>query len=149
MANEKAPAAARVGAAVAILDRGWGKPTQAVEANVNIFDQNDLGPESNARSPFEAPAPIDARQATQVDPRHAVVNDVGNSDTPAENPDDRWASGAARGIRIPDPIITNYINRTSRIVTFCSSCSHYFDKFIAFAPFNIPLQLLVSRSIGH
>ena len=22
-----------------VLDRGWGKPTQEVEANVNIFDQ--------------------------------------------------------------------------------------------------------------
>jgi Family of unknown function (DUF5681) len=39
MNNESAPSAARVGAAIAILDRGWGKPTQAVEANVNIFDQ--------------------------------------------------------------------------------------------------------------
>jgi hypothetical protein len=29
MENEEAPAAARVSAAVAILDRGWGKPTQA------------------------------------------------------------------------------------------------------------------------
>jgi hypothetical protein len=39
MNNESAPSAARVGAAIAILDRGCGKPTQAVEANVNIFDQ--------------------------------------------------------------------------------------------------------------
>jgi hypothetical protein len=39
MKDESKPAAARVGAAIAILDRGWGKPTQAVEANVNIFDQ--------------------------------------------------------------------------------------------------------------
>ena len=39
IANEKAPGAARVGAAVAILDRGCGQPTQAVEANVNIFGQ--------------------------------------------------------------------------------------------------------------
>jgi hypothetical protein len=30
---------ARIAAANAILDRGWGKPTQAVEANMNIFDQ--------------------------------------------------------------------------------------------------------------
>jgi hypothetical protein len=28
-----------LGAAIAILDRGWGKPTQAVLANMNIFDQ--------------------------------------------------------------------------------------------------------------
>jgi hypothetical protein len=39
MNDSQKPAAARVGAAIAILDRGWGKPTQAVEANVNIFDQ--------------------------------------------------------------------------------------------------------------
>lgn len=30
MANEKAPAAARVSAASAILDRGWGRPMQAI-----------------------------------------------------------------------------------------------------------------------
>ena len=31
--NTKYPAAARVGAAVSILDRGWGKPTQQMEIN--------------------------------------------------------------------------------------------------------------------
>jgi hypothetical protein len=31
MRNTKAPAPARIAAANAILDRGWGKPTQAVE----------------------------------------------------------------------------------------------------------------------
>ena len=31
MANAKAPPAARVGAATALLDRGWGKPGQGVE----------------------------------------------------------------------------------------------------------------------
>jgi hypothetical protein len=31
MNQEKAPAAARVAAANAILDRGWGKPAQAME----------------------------------------------------------------------------------------------------------------------
>ena len=46
--------------------------------------------------------------STQVDPRHRpVVNGVGNSGLPVENPDDRWTGGAARGIRTPDPIITN------------------------------------------
>jgi Family of unknown function (DUF5681) len=39
MNNESAPSAARVGAAIAILDRGWGKPMQPVEASVSIFDQ--------------------------------------------------------------------------------------------------------------
>ena len=39
MKDESKPAAARVGAAIAILDRGWGKPMQAVEASVSILDQ--------------------------------------------------------------------------------------------------------------
>jgi hypothetical protein len=39
MNNDHAPSAARVGAAIAILDRGWGKPMQAVEATVSVFDQ--------------------------------------------------------------------------------------------------------------
>jgi hypothetical protein len=33
------PGSARIAAAIAILDRGWGKPTQAVEANVSVFDR--------------------------------------------------------------------------------------------------------------
>jgi hypothetical protein len=39
MDNDHAPAAARVAAAVAILDRGWGRPTQAVDANVSVLDR--------------------------------------------------------------------------------------------------------------
>jgi hypothetical protein len=39
MNNDHAPSAARVGAAIAILDRGWGKPAQAVEANVSVLDR--------------------------------------------------------------------------------------------------------------
>jgi Family of unknown function (DUF5681) len=39
MTDQKAPWAPKIAAAIAILDRGWGKPTQPVEANVNIFDQ--------------------------------------------------------------------------------------------------------------
>jgi Family of unknown function (DUF5681) len=38
MKDPKAPPAARVGAATAILDRGWGKPQQQIEANVNVID---------------------------------------------------------------------------------------------------------------
>lgn len=34
MVNPKAPAAARVAAAVAVLDRGWGRPPQAVAVAV-------------------------------------------------------------------------------------------------------------------
>lgn len=40
--NAKAPAAARVSAAVAILDRGYGKPTQAVA--VGNPDGSSIGP---------------------------------------------------------------------------------------------------------
>ncbi len=39
MKDAKAPPAARVGAANSILDRGWGKPQQTVEANVNVYDR--------------------------------------------------------------------------------------------------------------
>jgi len=39
MADPKAPWSAKITAAIAVLDRGWGKPTQAVEANVSVFDR--------------------------------------------------------------------------------------------------------------
>jgi hypothetical protein len=42
MKDPKAPPAARVGAATAILDRGWGKPTQPVDANINWTDSIPL-----------------------------------------------------------------------------------------------------------
>lgn len=35
MGSPKAPAAARVAAAQAILDRGWGKAPQSISADVN------------------------------------------------------------------------------------------------------------------
>lgn len=37
--NADAPHSARVAAASAILDRGYGKPTQTIEANVSILDK--------------------------------------------------------------------------------------------------------------
>jgi hypothetical protein len=39
MLNPKSPPAARVAAASAILDRGYGKPTQQMEAKVDCLDQ--------------------------------------------------------------------------------------------------------------
>jgi hypothetical protein len=36
MENKKAPPAARVGAATAVLDRGWGRPTQSIEGQVGL-----------------------------------------------------------------------------------------------------------------
>ncbi len=30
---------AKIAAAIAVLDRGWGKPTEAVDANVSILDR--------------------------------------------------------------------------------------------------------------
>ena len=38
MEDKKAPAAARVTAASALLDRGYGKAVQHIEANVNVYD---------------------------------------------------------------------------------------------------------------
>jgi hypothetical protein len=38
MADRTAPWSARIAAAIAVLDRGWGKPTQAVHANLSFFD---------------------------------------------------------------------------------------------------------------
>jgi hypothetical protein len=34
-----APWSAKITAAIAVLDRGWGKPQQTVSANVSVFDQ--------------------------------------------------------------------------------------------------------------
>jgi hypothetical protein len=39
MENHKAPPAARVSAAMAILDRGWGRPSQPVQAEISIFER--------------------------------------------------------------------------------------------------------------
>jgi hypothetical protein len=39
MINPKSPPAARVAAASAILDRGYGKPTQQIEAEVDFLDK--------------------------------------------------------------------------------------------------------------
>ena len=39
MADPNAPWSAKITAAVAVLDRGWGKPEQTVSANVSVFDQ--------------------------------------------------------------------------------------------------------------
>jgi hypothetical protein len=39
MVDQKAPWPAKIAAAIAVLDRGWGKPTQAVEANEGVFDR--------------------------------------------------------------------------------------------------------------
>ena len=36
MENKRAPPAARVSAATAILDRGWGRPTETVKAQVGL-----------------------------------------------------------------------------------------------------------------
>ena len=39
MADQRAPWTAKITAAIAVLDRGWGKPQQTVSANVSILDQ--------------------------------------------------------------------------------------------------------------
>jgi hypothetical protein len=39
MADQKAPWAAKIAAAIAVLDRGWGKSPQSVDANVSVLDR--------------------------------------------------------------------------------------------------------------
>ena len=39
MEDATAPPAARVGAATAILDRGYGKPTQPIEGQISVLDK--------------------------------------------------------------------------------------------------------------
>jgi hypothetical protein len=39
MADPKAPGSAKIAAAIAVRDRGWGRPEQTVSANVSVFDQ--------------------------------------------------------------------------------------------------------------
>jgi hypothetical protein len=36
MDDPKSPPAARIGAATAVLDRGWGRPTQVIEGQVGL-----------------------------------------------------------------------------------------------------------------
>jgi hypothetical protein len=37
MVDQRAPSSAKITAAIAALDRGWGKPEQAVSANVSVL----------------------------------------------------------------------------------------------------------------
>jgi hypothetical protein len=39
MVDQRAPWSAKITAAIAVLDRGWGKPEQTVSANVSVIDQ--------------------------------------------------------------------------------------------------------------
>lgn len=47
MNNAKAPPAARIGAANALLDRGYGKPGQAVDTQEIVHPQRDYSSLSN------------------------------------------------------------------------------------------------------
>lgn len=50
MADEEAPAASRVGAASAILDRGWGRPKQEIDTGENMTNMlADLIAQGRAR----------------------------------------------------------------------------------------------------
>ncbi len=42
MTSGKAPAAARVSAAIALLDRGWGKAVQHIEAEISVYESLGL-----------------------------------------------------------------------------------------------------------
>jgi hypothetical protein len=65
MSQSKAPHAARVAAANSVLDRGWGKPNQTIEATINNVDparvtDSELAAivQTDGRSGID-PAPLD------------------------------------------------------------------------------------------
>jgi hypothetical protein len=74
MQQPDAPAAARVSAAQALLDRGWGKPKETVE----LIDNRDVAVWSKAeilaclaeRGVTPAPAITDQRRGNGADPVH-------------------------------------------------------------------------------
>lgn len=52
--NPKAPPAAKVGAATAILDRGYGKPTQIIDAQVTVFDRMTIDEQRSLAAALQA-----------------------------------------------------------------------------------------------
>ena len=54
MVDQKAPWSARIAAAIAVLDRGWGKPAQTVNANVSVFDQMTVDEQKAMLAALEA-----------------------------------------------------------------------------------------------
>ena len=54
MTDQKTPWAAKITAAIAVLDRGWGKPMQAVEANVSVLDRMTDGEQRALLAALEA-----------------------------------------------------------------------------------------------
>jgi hypothetical protein len=63
MDDPKAPPAARVGAATAVLDRGWGRPTQSIEGHVGLtFERMILmATERDERQTLAAGPPSDVK----------------------------------------------------------------------------------------
>lgn len=54
MADKKSPPAARVAAATSILDRGYGKPSQTIDANVSLLDKMTDAEQRALLSVFDA-----------------------------------------------------------------------------------------------
>jgi hypothetical protein len=65
--DKKAPHTARVSAAVALLDRGYGKPTQHIEAHVDLIDRLSLTEQEALASALATLAgePGDAAEGTE------------------------------------------------------------------------------------
>ena len=67
MANDEAPPAARVSAAQALLDRGWGKPAQTVDMTVRKqiakeLSDDELAGIATGRGEGAAEASVDPSQ---------------------------------------------------------------------------------------
>jgi hypothetical protein len=105
MNNDHAPSAARVGAAIAILDRGWGKPTQAVEASVSILDQMTDDEQKAMLAALEAlrerlavRTRLDARLDRRPDGRSGARSDAGLRPECANSGHSLTALGTMRGV---------------------------------------------------
>jgi hypothetical protein len=71
MRDDKAPAAARVSAATAVLDRAWGKPAQSLQVDDRRREVDEMGTEELVqflRRAGYAPSSVEADALTDAEP---------------------------------------------------------------------------------
>ncbi len=69
MTSGKAPAAARVSAAIALLDRGWGKAVQHIEAEISVYESLGLAEKEALLEVLDA-LDVDAADTNDEATRH-------------------------------------------------------------------------------
>lgn len=70
MRKTKGPPQARAFAAEKLLERGWGKATQHIEANVNVFDQLSIEDKQAILAALDADADGEGPAAGDAATRH-------------------------------------------------------------------------------